>query len=158
MMAFSRNFYNDYVSCLEDKQVQGLEPWQDLQNFIKTGYVSPAFEEVTEKFSCKRVLEIEEALRLECDKILNIVIESIYPNIEISMVILDFLSGSQDCAFKEFKQSLSESSFLELETLIRDFMEKSQEFLFLVTEIRDRYTNFFSWLYKFLYKKKHSDE
>jgi Anaphase-promoting complex, cyclosome, subunit 4 len=49
--------------CLEEKGIKDLEPWQDLQNYIKTGHVSPAFEDVCEKFSCKRVLEIEEGLR-----------------------------------------------------------------------------------------------
>lgn len=87
--------------------------------------MSPAFEEVTEKFSCKRVLEIEEALRAECDKILNIVIESIYPNMELSVVILEFLSGNQDCSFKEFRQNLSDISLAELESLIKNFMEKT---------------------------------
>ena len=157
-------FQNYEDNLRSDETGIEIKPNEDILQFAKTGNASTAFSSLLAELSEKRLQEIDTKINASFGFMQEIIIESVQSVLERMGVLLDMLYNLT--SKEEFGSSSEELGIFGLKKeeiekclkCVEGLGERTEEFLFVISETKVRIRNFQVWISRCLNKSKYETE
>lgn len=147
--AFNSPFYTYEDLLVKDEKTKHLTPAKDLARVIRTGEISEAFRAFMAETTSDKIVDMYSKVAIELDYVVELVTDSVQSAVDRCDLVVDLLAAelSKDDLYSGFKGVKSIPVHL-LASGLTSIFSKSEEFLFVIAETRQRITGLLAWLYR----------